>query len=298
MESRLLQLPGELRNKIFEYALTIDDGICYREDKVGVGWLCLHPQQTEQDVEEHAQTPAAVASSGELEDEAPARKRRKLTETVRFIKNSVVATKKTNRLAQVTVNGHLVANQLQFVNHQLRSETRALVIRYNDIYILDEHRHLMEFFYSVVGHKRGWIQRIVRRVQSETKLKRPIKVKSHEALHPRFIIHEYLPEVSLDGNAFFLVAGVIREFGRQNHSFLSRLTQNVIYQQLVRSSSNRFVKLSSYAKVFPWDKKFDEAAIRRYCETNDFVQNILLPTAPNGIEGLVAIAKEWIENGY
>jgi hypothetical protein len=67
MKSRLLQLPGELRNKIFEYALTIDDGICYREDKVGVGWLCLHPQQTERDVEELAQTPAASASGEELE---------------------------------------------------------------------------------------------------------------------------------------------------------------------------------------------------------------------------------------
>jgi hypothetical protein len=111
------------------------------------------------------------------------------------------------------------------------------------------------------------------------------------------MIHDYLPEVSLDGDAFFMVAGVIHEFGRQDDSFLSRLTQNVNFQQLVRSSTG-LPKLSPYTKKFPWDKKFDEAATRRYCETNDFVQHFLLPTAPNGIEGLVAIAKEWIENGY
>ncbi|OAG16618.1 hypothetical protein CC77DRAFT_1065068 [Alternaria alternata] len=278
MESRLLQLPGELRNKIFEYALTIDDGICYREDKLGVGWLCLHPQQTERDVGELAQTPAAGASGEELEDEAPARKRRRLTKTGRTTKKPVVATRKMRRPAQVTVNGHVVANQLQFVNHQLRSETRALVIRYNDIHILGEYRYLTEFIDSVVGHKRLWIQKIVRRVQSKRKSRRPIKI-------------------NLDGDAFFMVAGVIHEFGRQNHLFLSRLTQNVNYQQLVRSSAG-FSKLSPYTKKFPWDKKFDEAATRRYCETNDFVQHFLLPTAPNGIEGLVAIAKEWIENGY
>ncbi|CAN9468951.1 hypothetical protein AA0117_g6282 [Alternaria alternata] len=297
MESRLLQLPGELRNKIFEYALTIDDGICYREDKLGVGWLCLHPQQTERDVEELAQPQAAGASREELEDEAPARKRRRLTKAVRTTKKPVVAARKMRRPAQVTVNGHVVANQLQFVNNQLRSETRALVIRYNDIHILEEYRHLTEFIDSVVGHKRIWIQKIVRRVQSKRKSRRPIKVKSHEAMHPRFMIHDYLPEVSLDGDAFFMVAGVIHEFGRQDDSFLSRLTQNVNFQQLVRSSTG-LPKLSPYTKKFPWDKKFDEAATRRYCETNDFVQHFLLPTAPNGIEGLVAIAKEWIENGY
>ncbi|CAN9215801.1 unnamed protein product [Alternaria alternata] len=296
MESRLLQLPGELRNRIFGYALTIDDGICYRKDKLGVGWLCLHSQPTERGVE-YAQTTAAVSSDGELEDKAPARKRRKLTETVRSTTTPVVAAKKTNRLAQVTVNGHVVTNQLQFVNHQLRGETKALVIRYNDIYILDEYRHLTEFIDSVVGSERQWIQKIVRRVQLGTGMKCLSIINLYEEMHPRFMIHDYISIANLEEDDFFMVAIVVQQSGRRNDSFVSRVTQDVGYQQLYRDVSAKFSELPSYVKVFPWDRKFDEAAIRRYCETNNFAR-MLVSTAPNGIEGLVAIAKEWIEDGY
>lgn len=38
----LLTLPEEIRNGIYEFALTKSDGINYREDKRGIGWLCLY----------------------------------------------------------------------------------------------------------------------------------------------------------------------------------------------------------------------------------------------------------------
>ncbi|KAF2244819.1 hypothetical protein BU26DRAFT_522567 [Trematosphaeria pertusa] len=41
MAPPLLRLPGELRNTIYEYALTEPRGIYYCEDKNGVGRLCL-----------------------------------------------------------------------------------------------------------------------------------------------------------------------------------------------------------------------------------------------------------------
>ncbi|KAF2445927.1 hypothetical protein P171DRAFT_484584 [Karstenula rhodostoma CBS 690.94] len=52
--SRLLSLPGELRNKIFKYALTADDGIIYAYHFLGADHLYLYPRrpghQTEGDL--------------------------------------------------------------------------------------------------------------------------------------------------------------------------------------------------------------------------------------------------------
>jgi hypothetical protein len=42
MALHLLTLPGEIRNRIFEFALTESEGVNYREDERGVGWLCLY----------------------------------------------------------------------------------------------------------------------------------------------------------------------------------------------------------------------------------------------------------------
>ncbi|KAF2023930.1 hypothetical protein EK21DRAFT_118304 [Setomelanomma holmii] len=41
MALHLLRLPGEIRNKIYEYALIETEGVCYREGN-GVGWLCIY----------------------------------------------------------------------------------------------------------------------------------------------------------------------------------------------------------------------------------------------------------------
>jgi hypothetical protein len=42
MAPHLLSIPGEIRNMIYEYALTEDDGICYCEDAQGVAWACTY----------------------------------------------------------------------------------------------------------------------------------------------------------------------------------------------------------------------------------------------------------------
>ena len=76
-------------------------------------------------MKEHDQTPAVVGGVRKPGDEAPARKRREITEADCTTDKAVIGTKETMRPAQVTVNGHVVANQLQFVNHQLRTELES-----------------------------------------------------------------------------------------------------------------------------------------------------------------------------
>jgi hypothetical protein len=262
MESRLLQLPGELRNKVFEYALTLDDGVCYREDNLGVGWLCHHPQQSDPDTNEHAPTPTAAA--------------------------------------RVTVNGHVVANQLQFVCHQLRNESRGLVIRYNDIHILDAPHHCRKFVYSVDRHDRRWIQKIIERIDSTHTA--GWTNYSHLSIdwktHPKFMVHAHHPEGRLENNRFFEIAKQVQVTGRRNREFLHRLIQDYTIHPCFYGVGVRLPKIPSYVKVFPWDKEFNEAAIRRYCEGDGPEQRFYALTAPGGVEGLVAIAKEWFENGY
>jgi hypothetical protein len=38
--------------------------------------------------------------------------------------------------------------------------------------------------------------------------------------------------------------------------------------------------------------------MRRYCEEDGPEQKLLIGTLPDDIEGMIATAKEWFENGY
>lgn len=49
MALHLLTLPGEIRNKIYEFAITESEGVNYREDERDVGWLCLYERDPEND---------------------------------------------------------------------------------------------------------------------------------------------------------------------------------------------------------------------------------------------------------
>jgi hypothetical protein len=42
MAPHLLSLSGEIRKTIYEYTLTKDDSVCYRENAHGIGWLCTY----------------------------------------------------------------------------------------------------------------------------------------------------------------------------------------------------------------------------------------------------------------
>ncbi|KAF1963662.1 hypothetical protein CC80DRAFT_541579 [Byssothecium circinans] len=104
----LLRLPFELRNKIYDYALSEEDGIGYLEDKSYVGRL-VH-----------------LASSTTPTDDPR-------TSTRKFVKSEHIA-----RCGKIEL---VLANQLQFVNRQLRMETRGLGLARNDLTILLPNRY-------------------------------------------------------------------------------------------------------------------------------------------------------------
>jgi hypothetical protein len=203
MTSHLERLPGELRNEIYEYALTMDEGICYREDDHGVGWLCLHLLK----LGEHSGLMTATVEADvvcEADDEASARKRRKFISEDRDIDEPVQDLKETQKL--VRVNGHIVACQLQFVNRLFRNETKALVLRYNAIYFLDSLSRISKFLSYVVGRKRSWIQKIVDREESgnsySSSSSKPWDLVLKVEMHPKFAIYVHYPRANLDHENF------------------------------------------------------------------------------------------------
>ncbi|KAH7091160.1 hypothetical protein FB567DRAFT_545917 [Paraphoma chrysanthemicola] len=93
MSSQLLLLPGEIRNLVYQLALSEDHALEAVVDSNGLGWLCLDS----------------------------------------FEQPENIAPRSTDGDKCKTDDGQIVANQLQYVCRQLRHETKTLSIQYNTI---------------------------------------------------------------------------------------------------------------------------------------------------------------------
>jgi hypothetical protein len=102
MSSPLLLLPSELKNKIFEFALSEADGLDLVVDLEGTQWLRLHQ-------------PYMAVEDGDDPIDEPRRD------------EIAILTFGTTGMYNVN-GGRVIANQLQFVCYQLRHETKALGI--------------------------------------------------------------------------------------------------------------------------------------------------------------------------
>jgi hypothetical protein len=156
MALHLLSLPAEIRNRIYEYALTEDDGVCYREDDSGKGWLCIYeadfgdddyivhiPEEpeTDDDQSDTHEEPSADESmeyeyfydedgmeyelsltDDDMDDEGPVKSGR-----------SGLVTNSVGECVVIEEDTYRLANQLQFVCRQLHKETNRLTLRLNKI---------------------------------------------------------------------------------------------------------------------------------------------------------------------
>jgi hypothetical protein len=120
MAPHLLTLPGEIRNCIYKYALTEEDGVCYRQDEHGNGWLCKYEKDEgygeiggkRDDIQSDSPTSSVGADSlGEKNGQ----------------------TTSHDAIVRICNGAHVIANQIQFACRQLLKETKQLCIRYNVI---------------------------------------------------------------------------------------------------------------------------------------------------------------------
>lgn len=290
-----MRLPIELRFIIYEYALSEEQGVTYHEDERRVGWLCLH-QPIETATTASANHPVTL-------DEQP-RKRRKLNDGT-----SRETSSRTHSM--VCIGGLPVANQLQFVSHQIRSEARGLGLRCNDVSIFDSMSHLGRFFNGLSPRQTSWVRKVVVRAEDGWDANSTGGASTSAGdggwreiveAYPHMTVHIHSPVVRIGTGSYFLMALVIQHQGRGNTDFLKRLSSDPRMQRiltdLVESTSAEQPRLASCVKLFPCDSTFDEKAFQATCLMTDKLVHILSACPGFDIESLTAIAKEWALNGF
>ena len=319
MARHLLTLPGEIRNLIFEYALSEEKGVVYHEDEKGVGWLCLHNGARTGVADSVMITPASEEDEkeGEKKDvkreeaaDSPKKKRRKLNDGSSQESENIKKASHDPTLGPQAVRGLVVANQLQFVNRQLHRETRALGLRYNDISIVDTASQMASFFNSLSVRQvyrlgtvtlrtaHGWVERP--RATTQKVADGSWSTISQEC--PRLTIHTYSSQIRPNNGDFLKHALIIQHHGRGNTAFLQRLSSDPNMQHRlaawVGSPTIYMDKIPPFEKWFPWDETFEEAAFRAVCLTTDQLGLMLSKSPEFDMEALVAVARDWYTNGF
>jgi hypothetical protein len=307
---RLLQLPGELRNYIYSYALAEEEGVCYRKDERGIGWLCLHPPAT---VERATKLePISATSNTGVEDieQGSSRKRRKTSHN----EPAKTSTKDTSTASRVRIGNHIILNQLQFVCRQLR-ETQGLGLRYNDISIFDTMDNTQDLLMSTTTQQTGWLRKIIIKAEEgwDTKSKTETEATtthSREDLwetvnreYPNLNFEIHLSTARIDSENFF-VSGLVYLYARGKAGSISRFTKDAETELLLRriaELNTETVKMvqPSAVRTFPWDMVFDEAAVREQCQNGPDVLAQYLREDPDlDADVLVEIAREWYTKGF
>ncbi|KAH7081638.1 hypothetical protein BKA63DRAFT_550278 [Paraphoma chrysanthemicola] len=300
--SPLLLLPGELRNRIYAYSLSEERGISHREDKNGIAWpcLCKHNGDVQtlpvaEDIPGSAT--AVVESNQEIDKDSHILKRRKLNTGKH--KEPLFRAHKIESDARVRAcnTRYIVANQLQFVNRQLRDEAQGLGLRCNDIYDFCSLESVLNFLKSLSHTQRTWLRRLVVRQdhsqdksvdesthdenlyngESEDKCeKRFSHWRRMEQMYFKLAIHIY-SSCSLVQNGTFLGTPLMLQYnGRGNKSFVENFSSNIDAQRALAEMAGEGGRpLPTCVKWFPGEETFDEAAFRANCAATDIIASTL-----------------------
>lgn len=238
-----LELPGELRNAIYSYALREPAGLRFRQDDYGVGRLEI--------------TSLAVPS----------------TPTVYF------ATCKTENIVKREIAKAALgaANQLQYVNHELRKETRGLGIRCNDL-SFDKLRDLLSFISICPNTETQYLRKL--RLQDALYTtyggpyvdllqpdERHTQILQFCEANPGLIVESYIKGWGQTHTMFVPYAMLVEmQFRKTNNrvpDFFTDpgcwpLVEGVTKRKLANAGQGTPANL----KFFPGDKVFDEEAFR------------------------------------
>ncbi|KAF2640349.1 hypothetical protein P280DRAFT_550121 [Massarina eburnea CBS 473.64] len=245
----LLRIPGELRNRIYKYALTEPHGIGYVEDNSSESRLvCLTKIKTED---------------------------------TRTINRNIVMIERTSFLRKHPVR-QVVANQIQFVNRAFRQETRGLGLKFNVITFFPTLENyaigvLARFLATCPSEKKDWLRAIVvdrfkQGTSSKSRLKSDQNVifdfcRTHDKVKVE------LPVVTLQknhDNIFLETCAVMRLLRNEDH-LVSKLPYISYYHlsihQFMDTSYTKLIKkifvgdVPRNVQLYPWGI-FDEEYIR------------------------------------
>ncbi|KAF2821630.1 hypothetical protein CC86DRAFT_98826 [Ophiobolus disseminans] len=259
-----LDLPGELRNLIFAYTFSEPMGLSYRLDPPGIGRLeSMLPATT-------------LPSKVQLDTCKPTPERKALN-------------RRTRR----------VANQLQYVCHELRAETRGLGIRYNDLsfeYLKDVLAFIRIIPQAEVKHLR--ILHVKKGMYStvggeEVNLlgapdERYSRLFNFCLAHPALTICNPVIGWRQSDPMFVPYAILVQMQFRKSSSRIEDFFTSPSVQDMVRTITSRKVgqmeeALPANFKMYPEDDTFDSTLFRNTCVGHPMINNFFNHAVDGGV---------------
>ncbi|KAF2023931.1 hypothetical protein EK21DRAFT_118305 [Setomelanomma holmii] len=309
----LRRLPGKLRNCIYGYTLSEEKGICYPKDKKGIKWLCLNETNVKIAEEASVATTMDDIIKGSSEG-SRSQKRRKLNNVLP--QDTTVEPKSIDIDQRVRASDtqYIVANQLRFVNRQLRQETKGLSLRQNNVYVRNPNVHICELLDSLSNEQRSWLRIIVSKVATSRKNdgnrnSRMDAVEANKALkywcevagqYPKLSIQFCWKVAHVNRGLFFVLALNIHYIGRGNEAVIelsfndAEVRRAMIY--ILESEPARMPAIPSCWRIFPWEEDFDEVKFEKVCLENDQYVRTFSDSIDMSI--LLAIARDWHRDGF
>ncbi|KAH7081640.1 hypothetical protein BKA63DRAFT_562175 [Paraphoma chrysanthemicola] len=206
-----------------------------------------------------------------------------------------------------TGDGNVVANQLQYVCHQLRLETKTLSIQYNTISFRGKDPTAAEAFMNGLSPRfhESIRQLILRTSETNWMLKLSTGIIQFCEKHPNPSLRFHDPNLtSAQANSLLFTTFLIKHHLRGETTFVRKLSDCIIIQQKLlamlweRVQEDNLASMPSNVIFFPHDERLDEAVFHASCAANSIINKILVPTLKNGMDDLIAIAKDCYENGF
>jgi hypothetical protein len=296
MLSSLFQLPGEIRNKIYEFSLAEVEGLYYRNDDRGVGWLCLATVRGDHQLE--TSTAEVQDANEQIEHGCKICKRR--------IYHDDELPEKIDNTDMVTIGqGYVVANQLQFVSQQLRHETKALGIRYNKITFLCSYlRVVTTFLQRLPSTQQRHLRQIT--IKPETRFWSPPFFADLTEICkklPHLTIRYHLPTLCLHRNLRHLSWATIHSLLVRGHrEAVERFTGNTLLQQKIIQRAEAVATqfqvetIAPNIRVLPHHGNLDLVAFKEACEEDVLSTNWVLGSE-RCVDALIGLAQDWSEHG-
>lgn len=122
---------------------------------------------------------------------------------------------------------------------------------------------------------------------------------------PRSTVHFYHPLISSSSATRLLyTAFMIKHGARRDTAFVHKLSDNPPMRYYLLMLLNSKIVETPVIPMAPnlvfhtFDTTFNEAAFRESCRAKSMPRLLLIPTLANGIEDLIEVARDCVENGF
>jgi hypothetical protein len=225
------------------------------------------------------------------------------------------AVNKTNKSASSNHpkdDASCTANQLQYVSHQLRHETRGLGVRYNDLTFRKPHDFLAFMDMCPAAHKSHLRQLTVEKPRlPKDKMHTPerdaaiaeIKRRVYEicTAYPTLTLRMIFPEWRQDDpEAFVIMALTLQKRAREQWSltqfYIDAINQGSVRIALAKTGVDT-PRAPPNMRIMPEDEPFDEALFRKAMQDNDELMQVFSTEGDDVMDRWVKGARQFYEDG-